>query len=250
MAGPQIDPIRLAGVLFMVCLTAAATLSVVNSGTKPRIDAIAAKKAIAARKGVLPANTADVDTGEKAFLVDLSKGFADHQGDLVGILSDAQEKAKQVQVFRGYDAEGNVAGYALSCELPDGYSGVIKFMVGVRYDAEAGEFRVAGSTILEHAETPGLGANISFVTYAEKVLAGEEDRPPVPEFLGQFRDRVSGTIRLKKEDPPGELDALTAATITSKAYAVAIRRVLGMCNRNVDQFLNPSEPAAPSGEEA
>jgi RnfABCDGE-type electron transport complex G subunit len=250
MAGPQIDPGRLAGVLFGVCFAAASTLAVVNAQTKPRIDAIAAQKAIAARKGVLPAGTAEVDTQEKAFFVDLSRGLGDQGAELTGILSDKQEKSQQVQVYRGYAEDGSVSGYALSCELPDGYSGVIKFMVGVRYDPEVEAFRVAGSTILEHAETPGLGANIDFVTYSEKVAAVEEARPPVPGFLGQFVDRVSETIRLKKEDPPGELDALTAATITSKAYAIAIRRVLGLCNRNTDQFLNPRPPAAKAGEEA
>lgn len=250
MAGPQIDPGRLAGVLFGVCFTAATVLALVNSQTKPRIDAIAAKKAVAARKGVLPAGTVDVDGAEKAFHVDLSKGLTEHAAELGGILSDAQEKAAVLRVFRGYDEAGAVTGYAFSCELPDGYSGVIKFMVGVRHDAEAGEFRVAGSSVLEHAETPGLGANIDFVAYNEKVAAAAEDRVPVPGFLGQFRDQVAADIRLKKEDPPGPLDALTAATITSKAYAVAIRRVLGLCNRNTDQFLNPRQPAAQAGEEA
>lgn len=249
MAGPQIDPGRLAGVLFGVCFTAAVLLAVVNGATKPRIEAIAAKKAISARKGVLPEDTREVDTDEKAFVVDLSKGFETHSAELSGILSDAEERARNIRVFRGYDGGGRVTGYALSCELPDGYSGVIKFMVGVRYDEAAGEFRVAGTSILEHGETPGLGANISFVPYAEKVLAKEEDREPVPAFLGQFRGKAVGEARLTKEDPPGQLDALTAATITSKAYTVALRRALGMCNRNVDQFLHPRAPAPPAGEE-
>lgn len=250
MAGPQIDPGRLAGVLFGVCFAAASLLAVVNGATKPRIDAVAAEKAIAARKGVLPAGTVQVDDDSKAFYVDLGGDFAEHGAELAGVLSAKQEDARSVQVYRGYGQDGQVTGYALSCELPDGYSGTIKFMVGVRYDADAGEFRVASSKILEHAETPGLGANISFVTYGEKVAAAKDDRAPVPAFLGQFRDRAVADVRLKKEDPPGDLDALTAATITSKAYTRAIRRVLGMCNRNVPQFLNPKVPTAPAGEEA
>lgn len=249
MAAAKVDFPRLTGVLFAVCFCASLVLAVVNSGTKPIIDATKAQKAADARKGVLPAGTVKVDGDAESFEVDLSGDWGENSGELVGVLSDAQEKSKKVRVFRGYDESGAVTGYAFAAELPDGYSGVIQFMLGVARDQEKGEFVVAGSKVLVHGETPGLGANINAVSYQEKVAAGKEGRPPVPNFLQQFLGKPLGEIRLKKEDPPGEIDALTAATITSRAYSVALRKALGMCNRNAELFVNPPAPTGAADQE-
>lgn len=244
MAGPQVDFARLAGVLFGVTLCSAMGLAIINGMTKPRIDAIAKEKAILSRKGVLPKGTASVDDEAASFLVDLGPDWGQNAGDLQGILNSGQEAARKIRVFRGYDEAKEVTGYALSCELPDGYSGKIGFMVGMSYDQDAEEFKVSGSSILSHAETPGLGANIVHLSYSEKQAAKAEGRPPVPGYLQQYVGKGIEEVRLKKEDPPGPLDALTAATITSKAYTQAVRRVLAMANRNTDAFLNPPVPAA------
>jgi electron transport complex protein RnfG len=248
MANAKVDFPRLTGILFAVCFLASLILAVVNSQTRPMIEATNIRKAASARKGVLPAETIKVDGATDAFLVDLSKDWEGHSEELAGVLSDAQEKAHLLKVFRGYDKAGKVTGYAFTAELPDGYSGMLQYMLGVTWDQAKSEFVVAGASILKHGETPGLGANIVAASYQEKVAAKKEHRPPVPKFLKQFLGKAVGKIRLKKEDPPGDLDALTAATITSKAYTQSVRKALGMCNRNVSLFRNPKPSAQAAGQ--
>ena len=238
MAAPQVNFVQLAGALFAVCLGSAVLLATVNSATKPIIEAKAKEKKAASRKGVLPTETARVDADEKSFLVNFSSDWAQNSSALAGIFSDSQEKDKAARVFRGYNAEDQVTGYVFSCQLPDGYSGAIDFLVGVNYDKDEGHFVVSGSTILKHAETPGLGANIEHISYSEKKAAKKEGRVPVPGFLQQYVNKSAQQMVLKKTDPKnGTLDALTAATITSKAYTQAMERVLAFCNRNTSLLL-------------
>jgi len=79
---------------------------------------------------------------------------------------------------------------------PQGYGGKVKMMVGVD---ESG--RVSGVKILEHRETPGLGAQI--VT---------------SKFLGQFKGK---TIADKLE-----VEAITGASISSRAVAAGVKEAL------------------------
>lgn len=249
MAGPNVNFVQLSGALFAVCLGSAALLATVNSATKPIIDKTAQEKKAASRKGVLPRGTARVDGDGQQFSVSLKDGLARYGEDVAAVFSDAQEASEKLDVFRGYDEKDAVTGYVFSCQLPDGYSGTIDFLIGVQYDEAASEFQVAGSTILTHAETPGLGANIEHVSYTEKKEAKAEGRLPIPGFLKQFMGKTGAEMVLKKDDPKnGTLDALTAATITSKAYAKAVRRVLEFCNRNQSQFLDPVQASAPDAD--
>ena len=56
---------------------------------------------------------------------------------------------------------------------------------------------------LAASETPGLGMKLN-----------------APEFAGQFRGKDATTLRLKKKG--GDIEAITAATITSKAVLKAV----------------------------
>lgn len=82
-----------------------------------------------------------------------------------------------------------------------GYGGPIGIMVA----ADAGK-KISGIKILYHTETPGLGAKIT-----------------ASKFLDQFRGRCSSEVDLKKDEPEtGRIDAVTAATISSRAVTRAI----------------------------
>ena len=59
------------------------------------------------------------------------------------------------------------------------------------------------------AETPGLGANM---TNEDNVL------------LTSFKDKEAGKINMKVKKDGGDIDALTASTISSRAYANAVNR--------------------------
>ncbi len=76
-----------------------------------------------------------------------------------------------------------------------GYSSIIELLVGVDNDGE-----IIGIKVLSQSETPGLGANIV-----------------KEEYLKQYIGKKQAEIKLNKDG--GEIDAITGATITSRAVA-------------------------------
>lgn len=101
--------------------------------------------------------------------------------------------------FVGLDSSGAPAGYAVSGADPDGYGGTVELMVGFEKDRKT----VVSYKVLAAAETPGLGMKLS-----------------TPEFSGQFGGRDGSALRVKKDG--GDIEAITAATITSRAVCRAI----------------------------
>ena len=95
---------------------------------------------------------------------------------------------------------GRVVGYAVESMTKNGFSGVIRLMVGFAPDGQILNIRV-----LEQAETPGLGTKM--------VGAGN---PLEKSFVGR------NPAQMKKDG--GDVDALTAATISSRAYVDAVSR--------------------------
>ena len=96
-------------------------------------------------------------------------------------------------------------GYALEV-LPGGFDNVITMMVGVDFDGN-----VLGISIVKHTETAGLGA-----VAAASTSAGESFRG---QFVGQ-----SGSVSVTKDG--GQIDAITGATITSRAVCVGVQAAL------------------------
>ena len=97
------------------------------------------------------------------------------------------------------------AGYAVEV-TPGGFDNTITMMVGV--DAEG---KVLGISIIKHTETAGLGA-----VAAAGTPAGES-------FRGQFVG-ASGSVSVTKDG--GTMDAITGATITSRAICVGVNAAL------------------------
>ena len=102
--------------------------------------------------------------------------------------------------------DGKPVGTVFMVSTDKGYGGTIEIIVGVDPSGE----KITGIRITEHIETPGLGANIV------QVRPGEDE----PWFLKQFKNLGTGRILLK---PKGEIDAITAATISSRAITDAVR---------------------------
>ena len=96
-------------------------------------------------------------------------------------------------------------GYALEVK-PGGFDNVITMMVGVDFDGN-----ILGISVVSHTETAGLGA-----VAAAKTSAGEA-------FRGQFEGK-SGSVTVTKDG--GTMDAITGATITSRAICVGINAAL------------------------
>ena len=99
---------------------------------------------------------------------------------------------------------GQVAGYAVETMTKAGFGGVVRMMVGF---LPAGE--VNNVNVLEQAETPGLGTKMC-----------DEGNPLITSFQG----KNPGEMKLAVKKDGGEVEALTAATISSRAYVDAMSR--------------------------
>jgi electron transport complex protein RnfG len=102
----------------------------------------------------------------------------------------------------GKDPNGNPVGVVFQVE-PKGYGGAVKTMVGLDPNGA-----ISGVQIMEMQETPGLGAKAA-----------------APGFLGQFQGKTADKLYLSnKDEKQGEIDGITAATITSKAVTTGVRQ--------------------------
>ena len=95
-----------------------------------------------------------------------------------------------------YDELGNTVGCAINV-TPSGFGGPISIKVGFDINGV-----IWNTKVLSQAETPGLGAKCV-----------------EPAFSDQFKgfDPAQKTLAVKKDG--GDVDAITASTITSRAYA-------------------------------
>ena len=127
-----------------------------------------------------------------------------------------------------YDANGNFQGAAVKTS-EGGFGGKIDMMVGFLADGT-----IKGTSVLSHAETPGLGANMT------------------GKFKDQFVDKNPADFKLIVKKDGGDVDAITAATITSRAFSKAVDKAYQAFMANKAQFMNnaPAEEAAPVMEEA
>ena len=96
-------------------------------------------------------------------------------------------------------------GYALEV-LPGGFDNTITMMVGID-----NEGKVLGISIVNHTETAGLGA------------VADADTPKGIAFREQFIG-ASGSVSVTKDG--GTMDAITGATITSRAICVGVNAAL------------------------
>ena len=101
-------------------------------------------------------------------------------------------------------AAGETVGYAVETATKEGFGGMVRLMVG--FDAEG---RILNINVLEQSETPGLGTKMC-----------DEDNPLITSFKGKKPAEM--TLKVRKDG--GDVDALTTATISSRAYTDAVAR--------------------------
>lgn len=111
-----------------------------------------------------------------------------------------KEEPDEAAIFGGYDAQGALVGYAIPSAGP-GFQDTIRLLYGYVPD----ERLVTGMEILESRETPGLGDKI----YKDQHFVSEFDRLAIDP---EIRAVKKGTSMA-----PNEVDAITGATISSKA---------------------------------
>lgn len=111
------------------------------------------------------------------------------------------DQARPIGISEGY--KDNIpVGVAVQTYSLKGYSGLIELMVG--FDTTACITKIE---VLQQKETPGLGTKME-----------------TPEFKGQFYGKDPSVFRLKVKKDGGDVDAITAATISSRAFCDAVQR--------------------------
>ncbi len=108
-----------------------------------------------------------------------------------------------VLLFYPAKMDGELVGTAVETYTNKGFSGTIKLMVGLLPNGTINRIEV-----LEHKETPGLG---------DKMETKKSD------FHLQFAGQNPETFRLRVKKDGGDVDAITASTITTRAYCEAVQ---------------------------
>ena len=174
--------------LFLVTLFASSALALIYEVTKGPIAEAKRLKKVKAIGEVVPAFDNDPGTEVKKLAVD---------GDTL-------------YFYRAW-TDGKVTGIAVESYTYAGFSGLIKVIVGFLPDGTLNDIAV-----LEHAETPGLG---------DKMEKGKSfDKSAGESWTTQFKGKDPRNYSLRVKQDNGDVDAITAATITSRAFCDAVKR--------------------------
>lgn len=114
------------------------------------------------------------------------------------VLVSAEGAKDSIEVYTA-SLDKSYVGTAVVGSSEKGFSGLVKIMVGF-----TPEGIIENIAVLEQKETPGLGTKMK----DEK-------------FIRQFRGKDPGQFKLKVKKDQGEVDALTGATITTRAFCEA-----------------------------
>lgn len=105
---------------------------------------------------------------------------------------------------------GRLVGFAIESYTLKGFSGLIRTMIG--FDAEG---KIVDFAVLQHSESPGLGSRIPEWFHAPSETGGIRD-------LRGLDMKASAPLVVSKDG--GKVDAITAATISSRAFLDAVNR--------------------------
>ncbi|MEA3444695.1 MAG: RnfABCDGE type electron transport complex subunit G [Bacteroidota bacterium] len=185
MAKKESTFINMVLTLFIVALAASTALGYIYELTKEPIRLAKEKKVTDAVKAVLP----PFDSLHVSYK-----------------LMPADEK-DSLEFFPAYNAEGELVGTAVKSYTNTGFSGYIAIMAGFTKDGN-----ISGYAILDHKETPGLGTKM-------------EPWFKNPDKPGRYIIGKNPSINnLTVSKDGGEVDAITAATISARAFLDALDR--------------------------
>jgi len=128
--------------------------------------------------------------------------------------------------FNVYPAKkgGKIVGYAVESSTSAGFGGRIVLMVGFNTDGT-----IFNTSVLSHSETPGLG---------DKMVEGKSN------FSVQFKGKNPADFKLAVKKDGGDVDAITASTITSRAFCDALvtaYKVFQLCIEDQTKNKNSNE---------
>jgi electron transport complex protein RnfG len=176
-------------ILMMITLVSGALLGMVYDLTKKPIAENAVKKQKEACQNVF-ADAADFKDAEGFILPENVEALEQYPGASVS-----------PDVVIAFDSAGNTLGYVITVTTNEGYEGDIIFSMGVRLDGT-----LNGIAILQISETPGLGLK------ADAILGPQFKDKKVPSFTYTKTGATS----------PEQIDIITGATITTRAFVNAV----------------------------
>ena len=181
-------------VLFSVTLIASAAVGYVQTLTAGPIEAAKEAKQVNAIRQVIPGEF-DNDPNADVWKVQTPDG-----GELE---------------FYPAKKNGELVGTAVKTYTNNGFGGKIWLMVGFNPDGT-----ISNYSVLEHKETPGLGSKM--------------DTWFVKDGKGDIIGKNPGRNGLKVSKDGGDVDAITAATISSRAFLDAVNRASAALSGNAD----------------
>ena len=135
-------------------------------------------------------------------------------------IADAEEITVEgegaIKVYKAYDKADKFVGAAVESFSKNGFSGEIKVMVG--FDIEG---NIVDYSVLEQKETPGLGTKMLEWFKIDKNNQNIKGKNPAKNNLTVSKDG-------------GEVDAITAATISSRAFLEAVKLAYAAYSNNSD----------------
>lgn len=193
-------------ILMIICLSAALALAYTYHLTKPEIEKQGREEELRALEVVLP-------------------GAVHFSG---------REKGREIDFYRGLGKRGELVGYAFSGKAR-GYSSEIKVMVGVGPEGTVTAIKITGQK-----ETPGLGDKIDRPpvrrTLWQALLGeGEGQVESRPRFQTQFAAKSLADLEMVTGPTERNIQAITGATISSKAVTGAVRESLASFLRQLDE---------------
>jgi electron transport complex protein RnfG len=217
----HVSTFRLVATLAVAGALAGLLIVLVNLHTKPIIDAYRAEQLRLAVYEVLPG----VVNYRTLYRVD---------DDLMDEVPDGAKATDFRQAYVGYDENGDLIGAAVS-RGESGFADVVLVIFGFEPDTGI----LLGKKVLESKETPGLG---------DKIFKDME-------FVQQFFDRPQTPLKAIKAGTgkglPGEIDAITGATISSKVVVSIINNGVADWQPLLQQTdLQNTDPGQATTEEA
>ena len=188
--------------LFFICLLAASLLAKVNDVTRAPIEEAKAMKLEEAIMDVVP--EFDNDPVAEAYKV-------------------AADTGDSLLVYPAKMGE-EIVGFAVNSFSDNGFSGNIQVMVG--FDTEN---TIVNYAVLSHAETPGLGSQMGEwfrpqtheASLIEKLFGFEVKQE---EANSSIIGKSLLTTKFEVSNDGGDIDGISASTVTSRAFLEAVRR--------------------------
>lgn len=128
----------------------------------------------------------------------------------------AESVGDSLEIFPAYNGQ-ELVGIAVKTFTKKGFSGFISIMAGID---KSGNF--SGYEILEHAETPGLGSKMG--------VWFNNNEKPNQNVIG----KSPKTTKFQVTKDGGDIDAITASTISSRAFLDALVRAYSAYEKNAE----------------